>query len=60
MERFVGLASCGRCTWSERREAGTEEAAFRLATDSLIKHQSEDGCPNEGSMVRCNKAEMLH
>ena len=60
MDRYVGLASCGTCRYRESREAGTEEVALRLAMDSLIKHQSEDGCPNEGSRVSSKLADPIH
>jgi hypothetical protein len=60
IERFVGLAACGVCAWRESREAGTEDVALRLATDSLIQHQSEDGHSNEGSRVSSRKAETIH
>jgi len=60
IERFVGLAACGVCTWRESREAGTEEMAHTLATESLIKHQAEDGHPNEGSRISCRRAETIH
>jgi len=60
IERFVGLAACGICSWRESREAGTEDVALRLATESLIQHQAEDGHTDEGSRVDSRRAETIH